>query len=195
MKVKKKPSIFKARKKYDPKRGRLAEIGKIVRDRRVTFKEDDAIIMLAFAFHFIKPIRGDMEFAMENWCEMNKMGRPTKDIIREVMAECKNTEPIWNAEEAGRYIRLTYDERRRLRIRTIFCCDKTRAEVEEIQRIEKNAKSREARRAARLAEGRMPREEYERLAQAKRDAIAALGMSKNQFYYQQRKRRIAMGAA
>jgi len=163
-KKKKKPSIFKVERKFNFNQTRLAEIGKVVRDRRVTFREDDAIIMLAFAYHFIKPIKGEMEFAMENWCEMNKMGRPAQDIIRQVIAECKDTPPILDAEQSGRLIRLTYDERKRLRIRTIFCYDKTRAEVDEIQRIEKNARSREARKAARLAEGKMPREEYERRA-------------------------------
>lgn len=180
---------FAVKKGFNPKRGRLAELGRLVRDRSIDFTVEDAITMLAAAYHFIKPIKGEMDFAMENWCEMNKMGRPPKEIIRQVIEECKNTEPIWDAAKMGRLVRLTYEERVRLKIRTIFCVDKTRAEVDEIQRVQKLERDRQKRAAKRLAEGKLPREEYERRAQARRDLMADMGMTRNQFNYWLRKHR------
>src|SRR5262245_25035794 len=84
------------------------------------------------------------------------VGEITKAEAIAIVDEANDIEHPWSADGLARYLRVTYDQRRRLRITTIGSININRAGREEIRRLRDRAKRLEKRRAA----GVRPRAEY-----------------------------------
>jgi hypothetical protein len=65
-----------------------------------------------------------------------------RDLVQEISAHPRGI----SADSVGHRLRLTYNERKRLRVTTIFCVNKTREEVAALQKEEKRQRDRERQR-------------------------------------------------
>ncbi|MEJ1161777.1 hypothetical protein [Prosthecomicrobium sp. N25] len=156
----------------------LAEALRLLRDRwgsDLVLPNDDA--GTTDLFIILSLIRRVRPLDRRELMAMSEAMIPDMDPRRRVaQVDRIMTKPYqWTATSIGRHLNLTYDDRKRLKIKAIRCYDLTPAEVADRQKAEQ----REARRER---NGAIPRDEFLRQGEARREAVRASGVSQSKWY-------------
>jgi hypothetical protein len=165
---------------------------------------DDADIYLlpvARCYHKILADKGkqvSVEMLLDRlglWCD-TWAPHLTPDQVADVVDRVLDGPSIFeNDDELGKRLRVSYADRRRLKLRTIGAYDVNRKSRKKLQRAEKRRRDRLDAEKRRRANGAMPRAQYEANSLSKTKPWERMGISRAKYYRLPPEQRIETSAS
>jgi hypothetical protein len=166
---------------FDLRSKRVREITMLVLWRHRGLPDtDDRDIYLEIAAHHLRPRDGNLAFALTNWGRRIGADLPRREVDR-VVRNVTTKPRRYKAAMLGKMLRVTYEERRALKLTTIRCCDVSMAECVRRSKEMRRQKKTDRRRAA----GAKSRAEYLANAKSRRKPWVIAGMSRRTWYRRQ----------
>lgn len=161
-----------------------ARHGKLIPDGRET---DDYELCVAYvrcaALTLSEQNMHDWAFRFAPWLEA--------EAVEEFIKEARKRRRMMTADGVAGLLRVTWDERQKLGLRTIGACDMTKDERKAVAFQRKRDKDRKAKAEKRKAEGRQSRASYEANSLSKQKPWELEGISRST-YYRRRKTSVAL---
>ena len=138
---------------------------------------DDRSIYLEMAAHHLKPRDGDLVFALDLWAR--RVGAKLSDRELSRVARNVSAKPrLFKADTLGNLLRVTYDERSKLKLTTIGCYDVSKAQRRRLRKQKRRLNDQARRRE----NGAIPRAQYLANSLTRQQPWLVAGISRRTWY-------------